>query len=230
MTITWKKLGDTWAVQSSQKQEIGAVVTVRNRNNETKQVTLGACIGGNDWGYFYEVAKAAPRAEAQVGKIDGILAIFDGAAKRLKVPAVELSIPETGVVVRVNVATARAKVPGSLTITGGRDDIGERPWYGRILRDGTFQPSREAPVGLAKRLAQFAADPARIAAEHGKLTGRCCFCRLALTDGRSTAVGYGETCAANWGLPWGKAKATPANLSDGSSDDQPFDPAFERRA
>jgi hypothetical protein len=216
MTNTWTKNGDAWAVQCPTEQAPGTVVTVTNRQGVSKTVTLGARVASTRWGFVYAVAPQArePRQEAQIGRIDGILAIFDRVAKRLQVPAVELSIPATGTVVRVNVATARAKVPGSLTITGGRDDVGERPWYGRILRDGTFQPSREAPAGLAERLSQFVAEPARIAAEHGKLTGRCCFCRLPLggtspnspSGRKSLAVGYGETCAANWGLPWGETK------------------------
>jgi hypothetical protein len=38
------------------------------------------------------------------------------------------------------------------------------------------------------------------------------FCRLTLTDARSTAVGYGQTCAGHWGMPWGEARldAEPA--------------------
>src|SRR4051794_7329117 len=46
--------------------------------------------------------------------------------------------------------------------------------------------------------------PAGFAREHGRLTGRCCFCNQALCDERSTAAGYGETCARHFSLPWGE--------------------------
>jgi hypothetical protein len=250
MTNSWTKQGDSWAVQCPTQQAPGAVVTVTNRKGESKTVTLGALVASTRWGFVYAVAQApkASREEALVGTIDNIMAIFDRTAKRLKFPAIELNIPETGVVVRVNVATARAKVPGSLTITGARQgETGERPWYGRVTKEGVLQPSREAPQGLGKRLAEFAADPAKVAREYGRLTARCCFCRLPLggdnpnspSGRKSLAVGYGQTCAANWGLPWGEEKtdlvtlATPVrkiDLSDGTSDDSAFDPAFERAA
>lgn len=42
------------------------------------------------------------------------------------------------------------------------------------------------------------------AAAFGKLTGTCVYCALKLTDERSLSVGYGPTCAANNGLPWGE--------------------------
>ena len=55
-------------------------------------------------------------------------------------------------------------------------------------------------VKLVNRLAK---NPAKVATEYGKLTGNCCFCRRALTDKRSVTVGYGSTCAGNYGLEWG---------------------------
>ena len=42
------------------------------------------------------------------------------------------------------------------------------------------------------------------AAAFGALTGRCVFCSRKLTDERSIEVGYGQTCAAREGLPWGE--------------------------
>lgn len=241
MTNTWTKANGAWAVQCPTQQAPGTVVTVTNRAGEQKTATLGALVASTRWGFVYAVAPQArePRVEAQVGDVGGIMALFNRTAKRLKFPAIMLYIPGVDdIVVRVNVAGPRAKVPGSLTITGERSMDGTRPWYGRILQDGTYQPSREAPAGIAERLAQFAAEPAKIASEHGKLTGRCCFCNLPLggnspnspSGRKSLAVGYGETCAANWGLPWGKDKeafvaeavpATPARKID--LDDNPLD-------
>lgn len=154
--------------------------------------------------------QGAPEA-VQVGDMTGIKALFDRASKHLKFPAIVLHVAEIGQSVRINVAGERARFPGSLNVTTvdkGADD--RRGWFGRIQRDGRYECSQaiegtpEASA-IAAQLVRFAANPAEVAAEHGRLTGHCCFCNLALTDERSTAVGYGKTCAKNFGLPWGKA-------------------------
>lgn len=259
MTNTWTKANGAWAVQCPTQQAPGTVVTVTNRAGEQKTATLGALVASTRWGFVYAVAPQArePRAEAQVGDVRGIMGLFDRVkAKRLKTPALVIGVPvtdreafirshpmltlsqnvktgESYFLARVYVAGARAKIPGSITVTSAdsRNPEDDRAyWFGRVLVDGTFQPSRSAPAALAPRLAQFAAEPARIAGEAGRLVGRCCFCNLALSDGRSTAVGYGETCAANWGLPWGKdkeafvAEAVPAQaVRQIDLDDNPRD-------
>jgi hypothetical protein len=82
-------------------------------------------------------------------------------------------------------------------------------------RDGTYQPSNAAngrTEAITARLRAFAAEPARVAKDSARLTGRCCFCNLALKDERSTAVGYGATCADHFGLPWGER---PAGFAEG---------------
>lgn len=83
-------------------------------------------------------------------------------------------------------------------------------WFGRIDLDGVFHPSRKldgeeytAVVGVLK---DFAADPAGVAGKVGRWLGRCCFCHRALSDERSTEVGYGPVCASHYGLEWGKVE------------------------
>ncbi len=76
--------------------------------------------------------------------------------------------------------------------------------YGILsLEDLRFRagPEYTAPVG--NLLIELDADPIKTASEHGKATGRCCFCALHLTDERSVGVGYGPICAGKYGLPWG---------------------------
>lgn len=151
----------------------------------------------------------APKpAPAQVGKLDGINLLFDNARKHLKFPAITLSVPAASMTIRINVAGTQAKFPGTLNVTSGEkpsfDD--RRTWYGRVMKDGSYVPSDKAATcadAITERLVAFARNAAEVAAEHGKLTGRCCFCNLHLSDERSTAVGYGKTCAAHFGLPWG---------------------------
>jgi hypothetical protein len=146
--------------------------------------------------------KPPARTVTAVGDLSGIMALFDRAKGKLKFPAIV--VPDgNGRAYRVNVAGERARVPGSLNVTAGES----RAWYGRVLASGVFEASpREAtPAGLPDALRAFASDPAKVAGAAGRLTGRCCFCGLAIGEGddpRARAVGYGEVCARNWGLPF----------------------------
>jgi hypothetical protein len=233
MTNTWTKILGAWAVQCSQLQAPGDVVAVTNRAGESKTVTLGANIQTNKYGFVYAVAQApkaaAPQAQA-VGDLGGVLALFAKAKANLKFPAIVLGVPEIdatqdveGFTVRLTVAGPKAKVPGSVTVTtqdkvwNRFDQEEQREWLGRVLVDGTYQPARAAngrADAIARRLRELAQEPARVASEHGRLTGRCCFCNARLggdspdspTGRKSLAVGYGQTCARNYGLPWGEEK------------------------
>lgn len=145
-------------------------------------------------------------APIAIGSMSGIISLFDRAKAHLKFPAIILSC--TAGTLRINVASAQSKFPGSINVTAFERDptTGRRDWYGRVYRDGRYEPSGKAGPSLsviAARLIEFAMNPARVAAEHGRLTGRCCFCNIALSDARSTDVGYGKICAKRYGLPWG---------------------------
>lgn len=159
-----------------------------------------------------DAAKPAPKAEvvANVGDLGGINALFDNARQHLRFPAIVMSVPAAAMTVRISVAGNSAKHPGTLNVTSGeKPGLDERrAWYGRVMKDGSYVASVTASVSalaISERLMAFARNPAGIAAEHGRLTGRCCFCNKHLQDERSTAVGYGKTCASHYGLPWGKA-------------------------
>lgn len=154
-----------------------------------------------------EASALKPEA-ANVGDLSGITALFDKAKQHLKFPAIVMSVPAANMTVRINVAGVQAKQPGSLNVASGEKPAfdGQRTWYGRVTVGGLYVPSNSAgthTAAITERLIAFAKDPAGIAAEHGRLTGRCCFCNLHLSDERSTAVGYGKTCAKNYGLMWG---------------------------
>jgi len=220
---TWKKVGATWCVRCDSEQQPGAMVTVVTNAGKTKQVTLGK--RQPVLGFVYAVAAPERPAERPVGDLAGVLALFDRAATHLKHPAIVLAVPglqpvdywrdqpeanaavSTGLI-RLTIAGAKAKVPGSVTVLAGeRNADDSRDWFGRVLRDGTYQPSQAAngrTEAITARLRAFAAEPAKVAKDSARLTGRCCFCNTALKDERSTAVGYGETCASHFGLPWGE--------------------------
>jgi hypothetical protein len=208
---TFKKHNGEWVVAVLAADHApGQVVSVDLRNGGSKRVTLGARIIAN----LYAVAPtpraaaAAPVAVASAGDLSRVVAMFDRARQHLRRPAIVLDG------FRVSVAGARAAQPGSLTITSvdrtepprenSRFGGMERKWFGRVSTAGEFQPGRDAPVDLADKLRRFAADPAGVAAEYGRLHGACCFCSRALSDERSTAVGYGPICADHYGLPWGE--------------------------
>ncbi len=168
------------------------------------------------------------RETIDIGHLGGVVQLFDKAKKHLKFPAIVLNIGSdddgTPYLVRLYPAGEQASVPGAINVTEYDDAKAkyEQLWYGRILRNGKFEISpkvqrdenAKSNVEFAvEQLKAFADDPVGVAAAHGQLTGRCCFCHLPLRDERSTAVGYGPTCAGNWELPWGKgplAFAEPA--------------------
>lgn len=150
----------------------------------------------------------APAPLAEVGDLAGVYQLFAQAQAHLKRPAIVLQMAGNGAgELRLTVAGERAKAPGSINVASpGR--FGENIWYGRVHQDGKFETARKLQgdprmASITALLTAFAADPAKVAAEHGKLTGRCCFCNLPLKDARSTAVGYGKICARHYGLPWG---------------------------
>src|SRR5262249_50313934 len=121
---------------------------------------------------------------------------------------IRFSLPEPNGEVQLHVTGAASKRPGTITVSnGGRYGEFNSKWYGYISFEGKFEPSRNCTPEIEKFLHEFAADPAKVAGEYGRLTGNCCFCGLKLTDERSTAVGYGPVCSEKYGLPWGERPA-----------------------
>lgn len=157
-------------------------------------------------------AQGVAPAHAQVGDIAPIVSLIRGAGRQLKRPALLIATdgPDT---LRITIAGPASREPGSLNVTtttrGGPDN--RYGWIGRITQQGEFQPGRDltpnAVQNVTRALVAFAADPAGVAAAYGRRTGACCFCARTLTDGVSVALGYGETCSENWGMPYSKQAA-----------------------
>lgn len=164
------------------------------------------------WYWVGELASRATKVDAapagtQVGSVSAIVELLDTAKKHLKYPAILVHANDQDF--RLNIAGMTAKVPGSINVLGvEKDSSGMRPWYGRVTREGEFQPSRkfdsDTQTAIANALIALANDPAKAAADYGHLTGSCCFCAKTLTDDRSVSVGYGPVCAGHFGLPWGE--------------------------
>jgi hypothetical protein len=192
------KLNDQWCIRSAAADVAGQSVIVTKRNGQSKPVQLGDKVGEGFGQTYYAIAERAPQPAQNVGDLSRIIAMFDRARQHLRYPAVVLDG------FRVNVAGGRAREPGSLTVTSAeRGADNRRRWLGRVTLAGQFEPARDTDPAIGDKLRAFAADPAGVAAEYGRLHGACCFCRKPLRDERSTSVGYGPNCAENYGLPWG---------------------------
>lgn len=150
-------------------------------------------------------AKSPEGKPIQLGQsFAGVVELLDHAAERLKWP--KLLVRIDGQDYRLSIAGPQSKLPGSINVTDTRKGE-DRTWFGRVTREGEFEPSRkltaEATTAIAQALRALAEDPAKVAKAYGVETGACCFCTLELTDKRSVAAGYGPICAEKWGLPWG---------------------------
>lgn len=140
-----------------------------------------------------------PAPVADVGNLSGVVALFDKAGAKLKYPKITFS--HNGQTFQLVRAGNRSAHAGSVNVTdGGR--FGKNVWYGRINRDGTVTSSRNWTPAVELLLRGMQEDPAGFAAAKGKQSGNCIFCRKSLTDPRSVEVGYGQTCAGHYGLPW----------------------------
>ena len=165
---------------------------------------------------------AAPAA-ANVGDFGGVVALFLKAKEHLKFPKVRLVLNGTKIVLSLN--GPKSKRPGHVSISG-EGQYPYKAFYGTVSPEGVFTPFKQELPGLSALLTQFASHPARVAKDHGKLTGNCCFCNKVLglgEDKRSVLVGFGPVCAEHYGLKaeWlsGVAKAEakasvalPANI------------------
>lgn len=224
--ITYAKLDDdTWGIRIDPPgvNKSGDRVEVRKRDGSCRVELLGERFAHNDRSDFFRIERQAP-APRELTKLEGdmgrILKLFDSAKKHLKFPAIVLawkSADNRLHLVKINVAGEKANKPGTLNVLSyGRNDDGERDWFGRILLDGNFEASPRASLNALENikpaLKAFAADPAGEAKRSARLTGRCCFCNRDLVDERSTAVGYGSTCASHYDLPWGAEKTNLAEL------------------
>jgi hypothetical protein len=137
----------------------------------------------------------------------GLVSMFETARGHLKRPAIVANSPVGEI--KLSLAGERSRVPGAINVAE-KGRFGEAVYHGRIMPDGTWQGRGATDPALLSYLKAFAADPARMAAEHGHRTGACCFCSRPLTDARSVAVGYGPICADHYSLPWGEPQAVAA--------------------
>jgi len=141
------------------------------------------------------------REKIEVGKLTGLITMFEKAAKKLKRPEIVLKLDD-GREVRIWRAGEKSVNPGHIYVK-----VDKHTYAGKVDPTGQYFPvpalDPKVKEQLAVLLRALSRHPVETAAKHGKLHGRCCFCHLPLSDPKSTAVGYGKVCAENYGLPWG---------------------------
>lgn len=150
-------------------------------------------------------ATVAASAPAPVSlSLAGIVAFLNAAKDRgLKFPKARFLAP-TGAELRLSIAGATSKAPGSINVVVANE------WLGRVEPTGVVAGRQLlADAALLDTLRAIEADPAAAAKAYGALMCRCSFCGLTLTDEGSVEVGYGPVCADKWGLPH-TPKGTPA--------------------
>lgn len=140
-----------------------------------------------------------------------IIRMLDAAfAAGTKTPKIRLqtSAGQDILIYRAGPRAGGGKFEGSGSITDGRP-FGESIFFGRVDRDGQIrQPRKDGAEAVAQAIVAFDRNPQTGAGSYGAASGNCCFCAQELTDPRSNpnegGVGYGPTCAKNFGLPWGE--------------------------
>lgn len=89
-------------------------------------------------------------------------------------------------------------------------------YLGSIRRDGTFYPSKSAPLELEPEiqaeLDSMLADLDEELRAYGARTSNCSFCNRKLTHPVSVALGYGPICAENYGLPHSVVEELPLDI------------------
>lgn len=156
------------------------------------------------WPWVDKLTERYTRKQTNLGlkSLRTIADIFATARGKLSYPKIQFDDTPLGHPIKLSICGPKARTPGAINVTDG-GKFKEGAWFGKILPDGTFEQSRDCTPEIVRFLMLFAQDPAKFAAEYGCKSGRCCFCRLGLTDPRSTKTGYGPVCAKNYGLPWG---------------------------
>jgi len=190
---------------------------LRNLNNEFARSLVAACenVRGPSlkqaaWAHKMATEVITPRPprvelDADLRPVVDMLQRAADAQKR----APNIVLERDGQRVQLRLAGERSSQPGAVNVTDGRP-YGQNQWFGRINPDGRFTASRTCTPVVRQLLLDLAADPAAVAGQHGVATGSCCFCSRELSDKRSRSVGYGQTCAGKFGLPWGDTSAADA--------------------
>jgi len=153
-------------------------------------------------GFLPSRTKPTEPVKEEIGGLKTIVELFLVAKKKLKFPKMVFQT-SAGDDIVLSMTGAYSKHPNTLNVTDG-NPFGQNKWFGRIDQNGVWEHNskiaEQEMLAVRTLLEAIAANPAEAVGKHGKLTGRCAFCNHALSDEKSTAAGYGPTCAKNYGL------------------------------
>ena len=96
----------------------------------------------------------------------------------------------------------RGRNAGKIAMSDG-GEYGRSKFYGYITEDGQldlYGHGRAKKSELIEVIDNLGTDAGRMAAQYGRQSGKCCFCRKTLTHSQSVSAGFGRTCAKNFGL------------------------------
>jgi penicillin-binding protein-related factor A (putative recombinase) len=130
--------------------------------------------------------------------VPNIRALLHKAGEKLTAPTI--TFVKRNLELRITLlAKDHNRYPRQIYMTG----LGDK-YYGRIDDRGYVVAGKDLTKEIMDILRELEVDPEKYAAEYGKLTGRCCFCHRKLTTDPSIRMGYGETCAKHYRLPYQK--------------------------
>lgn len=162
-----------------------------------------------------EAVKAEAEKPAQASiDLTKLMAFFNAATTRGKLqrPGARLFLSDEKTIIQVRMSNPKGKSAGCLWVaTHCGELLGKVTAQGAITLNKGMSDRHEDIINTLK---QFAEMPAIVAAVFGRLTGKCAFCYLDLSDHRSTEVGYGKKCATNYGLPWGSKESHQAVITE----------------
>lgn len=156
--------------------------------------------------WLHKLAIAEPPKAIATVDLSGLQALFNTAHANLKHP--RIVIAHEGKEIKISRAGSRSRYAGQIMIASPQ--FGDA-YYGRIDQQGALFAGKSMTADVEAKIQDLAADPAKFAAEYGKVTGCCCFCNKELSTEESLAVGYGPSCAKHFALPWGKSQVTKRN-------------------
>jgi len=143
-----------------------------------------------------------------------VVEFFKLASKKLKWPSIVISAGQNGQELRIAYMSSGKHV-GTVRVSN-TESYPYTTIYGYVQSNGHYNSTGKASEELSDRirrfLTQFGENPQKVSKDYGHFTGKCCFCNTKLTDDTSTAMGYGPTCAKNYGLPYSKAAAQKSVL------------------
>lgn len=139
--------------------------------------------------------QAASTSTVDGSKLVQMFQAAQGTGGEIKLLSPVLYVRLAGCEVKLSLAKPHSKNPGSIYLTHGEE------YLGKITPDGQLRPVKQLFDGLPEALAEFCQDPKAYAVKYGRITGRCCFCHLELTNRVSVYNGFGPVCARHWGIP-----------------------------